>query len=201
MFRYTRPQTKCTVSFHVILTALRRCSIVKTRTAYGKVFVQSKLLYGAESWTLKQTTVNDWTDWLWVVWLCIAETYHAGNWVPSYLLELLPLWPAQAGRLRLEALEMWVHRRTVNARGFNISPMNIGCRWEERTVKWKQWQPVMQEDCLFGTLIVWWKYKVLQIILKGKILGRRSRGRRRTISLDNIKWSGLEQEVCWTALS
>jgi len=126
---------------------------INTRIRTLKCYIWSILLYGVETWTIKQTTVK-----------------------------------------KLEAVEMWFYRRMLK-----IS-------WTKKISNLQVLQTINKERELLTTIMNRKsrylghimrndKYQLLQLILEGKIAGKRRPGRRTTSWLKNIsQWTNTSTE-------
>lgn len=116
-------------------------------------------------------------------------------YVWSVLLYAAEVWTVKAtDEKRLEAFEMWVYRRILKIPWTDHVPnievlrrMNLD-RQLLKTVK-------NRKISYLGHLMRNDKYKFIQTILKGKIEGKRARGRRELSWLKNIQeWTGYREE-------
>lgn len=123
---------------------------LKLRQRMAKCYVWSVLLYSAETWTLKISTMN-----------------------------------------KIEALEMWIHRRILKipwvARQTNEQVLERARVERELLTTIK-----IRKLSYLGHILRGQKYRVLQLILKGKIEGRRGIGRKQASWMKNIReWTGI----------
>ena len=93
---------------------------------------------------------------------------------------------------RLEAVEMWVHRRMLHIQWTDIMISNAtvlqraGVHRELLTII------KVRKVSYLGHVLRGGKYKFLHLIIKGKIEGRRGVGRRQISWLRNIReWTGI----------
>lgn len=123
---------------------------LKLRLRYAKCYVWSVLLYGAETWTLKSSSVN-----------------------------------------KIEAFEMWMYRRMLRVpwtdRVTNDEILRRIGRDRELMLNVKK-----KKTSYFGHIMRNSKYQLLQLIVEGKIEGKRGMGRKQMSWLRNIRdWTGL----------
>lgn len=126
---------------------------LETRLRLSKCYVWSTLLYAAETWTLKTSTLN-----------------------------------------KLEAFEMWTYRRILKISWTSHTTneeilRRIGIERELlNTVK-------VRKTSYLGHILRNNKYQYAQLIVKGKIEGKRGLGRKKLSWLRNIRqWTGLNFE-------
>ncbi|CAG9833628.1 unnamed protein product [Diabrotica balteata] len=113
-------------------------------------------------------------------------------YVWSVLLYSAEVWTLKVSIMnKIEAFEMWVHRRMLNI------------PWIARTTNEKVLRSVNKDRELLktvkhlkmsylGHIVSGSRYKILQLILKGKIEGRRDVGRKQVSWLKNIReWTQI----------
>lgn len=115
-------------------------------------------------------------------------------YVWSVLLYGVEAWTLEVGTInRLEAFEMWIHRRMLRiSRTDMVSNVEVLRRANTdrqlfKTVKFRK-------TSYFGHIMTGEKYSILQLIIKGKIEGRRGVGRKQLSWLRNIgEWTGVRR--------
>lgn len=126
---------------------------LELRCRLSKCYVWSTLMYGAETWTLKVSSMN-----------------------------------------RLEAFEMWTYRRILKI------PYTAHITNEEVLRRVNKERDLLhtvkcKKTSYLGHILRNDKYYILQLIIKGKIEGKRSIGRKKLSWLRNIRnWTGLNFE-------
>ena len=121
-------------------------------------------------------------------------------YVLSILLYGVEAWTLMEADLKkIEAFEMWCYRRILNIswvdRVTNVEVLRrIGKDKEVvKTVKTRKLR-------YFGHMMRGQKYRILQLILEGKICGKRSRGRPRTNWMQNLRqWFGCSDDQMFKA--
>jgi len=107
-------------------------------------------------------------------------------------LQRMIIWTLKAATInRLEAFEMWLHRRMLRipwvAMKTNEAVLNRASAVHELLITVK-----CRKVSYLGQILRGDRYHLLQLIMKGKIEGRRGVGRRQTSWLRNLRdWTGV----------
>ncbi|XP_055388393.1 uncharacterized protein LOC129616943 [Condylostylus longicornis] len=136
------------LNYQKVLT--NRSINIELRLRFMRCYIWSVLMYGAETWTLKVSSMN-----------------------------------------KIEAFEMWVYRRMLKIswteRVSNSEVLNRLRKQRELLLTIKK-----QKAAYFGHVIRGQKYELLQLIIQGRIEGKRGVGRKQMSWLRNIRnWTNI----------